>query len=172
MKTKKVDAQRESLVKELRGCIPKLDSEGLAFLVKQAKVHLYNMKVEELNKAAVAVNAAAGRANKQGKASAAKRGAEKTGGSERLRIGGSESGSSYYLYYRNSNLMFSRGEMSSLVKLVNAPGTDVEIRERLYNWFERERKDIFGFLPIRGKSDEQLKSLVTLLKKTFKAPQK
>jgi len=171
VKAKKIDAQRESLAKELKACIPKLDAEGLAFLLKQANVHLYNMQVEKLNKAAMVDYVAAGG---RSKASAAKSGADagKTRGVERLTIGGSESGSSYYLYYQNRNIMFSRDEMSRLVKMANAAGTDIEIQERLFNWFERERKDIFGFLPIRDKFDKQMKALVTLLKKSFKAPGK
>jgi hypothetical protein len=52
MAKKTVDTERESLVKELKSLIPRLDSEGLAFLVEQAKIHLYNMQVDELNKTA------------------------------------------------------------------------------------------------------------------------
>lgn len=169
MKKQKADAERESLAKELRLLIPKIDSEGLAFLVKQARVHLYNMHVEELNKAAKAVTAASAKSAKIAQSAGAKRGqgAAKTG-AEKLRIEGTESGSSFYLCYRNGNVMFSRGEISHLVKIVNAPGTDIEIRERLYNWFDRERKDIFALLPIKDKADAHLKALAALLKKSFK----
>ena len=162
-------SKQESLARELRGLIPKLDSEGLAFLVEQARVHLYNMQVTELNKAAHSANAAALR-----KAAISKKtGQAKAPGSSKstdgaLRIEGTESGSSYYLYYRNSNVMFSRGEMTHLVKMVNAAGTDLEIRERLYNWFERERRDIFALVPMANKSDERLKALVKVIKKSFK----
>ncbi|MCL2070515.1 MAG: hypothetical protein FWH19_05975 [Treponema sp.] len=163
-KKSKTDAVRESLAKELRSIIPKLDSEGLAFLVEQSRIHLYNMQVQELNKAAHAANSASSRKASIAKAKKADVSSKKTS----LRIEGSETGSSYYLYYRNSNLMFSRGEMAHLVKLVNASGTDMEIRERLYNWIERERRDIFAFLPIANKFDEQLKVLVKTIKKSFK----
>jgi len=162
--TKKKDTRRESLAEELRGLIPQLDSEGLAFLVEQARVHLYNMQVEELNKAADA-DASAG-------AAGPKRGGGAKGSSKaadrKLRISGTESGSSYYLYYGNSDVMFSRGEMIRLVKIVNAKGTDFEIRERLYKWFDRERKDVFATVPIKDKFDDRLKALAELLKKSFK----
>jgi len=169
---KKADIERDSLAKELRGLIPKLDSGGLAFLVEQAKVHLYNMRVEELNKSAIAANAAAI------KSAGAKRGQgspKAAGGNVRntpLRIDGSESGSSYYLYYRNGDVMFSRNEMIRLVKIASAPGTDLEIRERLYNWFDRERKDVFAVLPMRDKFDDHLKALAALLKKNFRFREK
>ncbi|MDR0323313.1 MAG: hypothetical protein LBI12_02560, partial [Treponema sp.] len=49
---------QESLAKELKSLISQLDSEGLAFLVQQAKVHIYNMKADELNKAAEDIRSA------------------------------------------------------------------------------------------------------------------
>ena len=164
----KTDAQREAIAKELRGLIPQLDSEGLAFLVEQARVHLYNMQVDKLNMAAEAANAASVKAASAAKAAGIKRtgGTQKTGGGG-LRLEGSESGSSYYIYYRNGNIMFSRDEMVRLVKIANGAGTDFEIRERLFNWFDRERKDVFAFLPIENRYDDTLKVIATLLKKTF-----
>ena len=166
------DTELESLARELRSLIPKLDTEGLAFLVEQARIHLYNMQVVELNKAAQEADVASLRA---GKLASEKRGkkAEKAKGSSKsaednFRIDGTESGSSYYLHYRNDDLMFSRDEMIHLVKIVNAEGTDLEIRERLYNWFDRERRDAFAVIPIADKFDDRLKALVKLIKKSFK----
>ena len=159
------DLAKESLAKELKSLIPKLDSPGLAFLVEQARVHLYNMQVDKLNKAAQAANVASART----KSIAGKAGKESSKGvGENLKIGGTDSGSSYYIYYRNSNVMFSRGEMTHLVKIANGKGADSEIRERLYNWFERERKDIFALIPMANKNDPRLKTIITVIKKNFK----
>ena len=165
----KKDAQKESLVRELTGLIPKLDSSGLAFLVEQARVHLYNMKVDELNEAAEAANSAASRSSAARGSAAGKaaRGASKADAGS-FRIAGSESGSSYYLYYRNNEVMFSRGEMTHLVKIANGKGTDAEIAERLYNWFDRERRDVFAVVPFKSRADSQLKTLAVLIRKNFK----
>jgi len=162
-KTGGKDTERESLAGELRGLIPQLDSEGLAFLVEQARVHLYNMQVEKLNNAAEAAEAASTRA-------AGISGSRKTPKAAvgKFRIDGTESGSSYYLHYGNNDVMFSRNEMIHLVKIVNAAGTDLEIRERLFNWFDRERRDVFAAVPIADKFDDQLKALVKLIKQSFK----
>ena len=167
-KADKRDGERESLAKELRGLIPRLDSEGLAFLVEQARVHLYNMQVEELNEAALAAEDAAVRANSPAAGKAGGRGGSSKAAAENFRIDATESGSSYYLHYRNDEVMFSRGEMIRLVKIVNAEGTDLEIRERLYNWFDRERKDVFAVIPMADKFDKRIRPLVALLKKNFK----
>ena len=168
---KPADAQQEALAKELRGLIPKLNSEGLAFLVEQARVHLYNMQVDKLNEAAIAADAASKRkkslAGKQG-SSGSKGAAKAAAKGDNFRIVGTESGSSYYLYCRNSDVMFSKNEMIRLVKIVNGQGTDMEIRERLYNWFERERVDVFAVVPLSGKTDKKLKTLADIIKTTFK----
>ena len=162
------DSEHESLAKELRGYIPQLDTEGLAWLVDQAKIHLYNMRVDEHNEAVLAAaESAAADASKAGK----KSGAGKTGAANKpagFSIRGTESGSSFYLHYRNDDIMFSKAEMIRLVKIVNGPGTDLEIRERLYNWFDRERKDIFALANMKDKFDDRLKDLSAVIKKNIK----
>ena len=172
--TAKADTERESLAKELRGLIPKLDSEGLAFLVEQARVHIYNMQVDELNRAAVAANEAAAKSASaraaKGKSAAgkSKSASKPIGGRDGYSIAGTESGSSFYLLCPSDELMFSRSEMAHLIKIATAKGTDLEIRERLYNWFERERRDAFSVIPIADKFDARLKIVAGLLKKSFK----
>ena len=165
MAKKKADSKQESLAKELRGLIPKLDSEGLAFLVEQARIHIYNMQVTALNQATLSKAAAASAASPRKGAIVKKPSQPKN---ENMRIDGTESGSSYYLYYRNGSIMFSRDEMTHLVKMVNADESDLEIRDRLFRWFERERMDIFAVVPIADKFDERLKTLVKIIKKNFK----
>jgi hypothetical protein len=151
-------SEKASLAGELRSLIPRLDEEGLRFLIEQAEVHLYNMQVDELNDT-VTRNAAA-------KTAASKTPAKKTKGE--MRIAASETGSSVYIVYNEKWVMFSQAEMVRLVKIVNGPGADLEIRERLFNWFDRERGDIFETIPIADKFDDLLKKVVTLLKKSFK----
>jgi hypothetical protein len=152
-KPAKPEYPRNTLAKELRSLIPRLDAEGLEFLIEQAQVHLYNMQVDELNKTmARAKPAGASRPAKQ---------------SEDIRIEGSGSGSSFYMFYHGQSVMFSRDEIIGLVKLVNGPGTALEIAERLYNWFDRERADIFATIPIADKFDSRVKKITQIIKKNF-----
>ena len=160
----KKDTEHELLAKELKTLIPKLDSEGLAFLIEQARVHLYNKQVEKLNDAAIAADNASARAKKLTK----KPGGQSRAKGGKLKISGTDSGSSYYLYCPNDEVMFSKNEMIQLVKIANGKGSDLEIRERLYNWFERERRDVFAALPMADKFDNQLKALATVIKSSFK----
>ena len=161
------DSEKDALAKELRSLIPKLDAEGLRFLVEQANVHLYNMQVDILNQRA----ADGAEAKKSGGGKS--RGAAKAANSEKapaeeLRLEGSESGSSYYIVFRGQWLMFSRDEIARMVRIVSAPVSDLERLEHLFNWLERERRDIFAAIPIADKFDERLKKIAAMLKKNFK----
>jgi hypothetical protein len=147
-------SEREALAKELRALIPRLDAEGLSFLIEQAQVHLYNMQAEELNKVL---------SREETKTSQ-----QKSAPGDTFRIEGSESGSSYYLVYNKQWIMFSREEMIQITGIVSAKGTDLEIRERLFSWLEKERRDVLASVPMADKFDDRLKKLAALIKKTFK----
>jgi hypothetical protein len=138
-----------ALAKELRSLIPRLDSEGLSFLIEQAQVHLYNLQAEELNRATARSGAA-----------------KPARGGNSFRLEKSSSGSSYYIVYRNDWIMFSKDEMARITRIVSAPVTELEIREQLYRWFERERRDVLVSIPMADKFDENLKALIALIKKT------
>jgi hypothetical protein len=153
-KTAKHEDPKERLAAELCGLIPRLDAEGLRFLIEQAQVHLYNMQVEELNKTLACSKPAA--ASKTGKQS------------DEIRVEGSANGSSFYLFYHGQSVMFSRDEIIALVKLVNGPGTALETAERLFNWFGRERADIFALIPMADKFDDRLKKIARIVKKNFR----
>ena len=153
-KTANPEDPRERLAAELYGLIPRLDAAGLQFLVEQARIHLYNMQIEELNKTLTRSESAA--VSNPGRRS------------DEIRMEGSASGSSFYLSRHGQSVMFSRDEIIALVKLVNGPGTALEIAERLFNWFNRERADVFALIPIADKFDDRLKKIVRLVRKNFK----
>ena len=156
--------ERADLAKELKTLIPKLDEEGLAFLVKQAHVHLYNMQVDALNKTLIKEDA-------RKKVSAAKKPA-KTAERGFSEVKMSETGSSYYIIYNNEWIAFAKDEMTAIVKIALDSGTEIEIRERLFNWFSRERSDLLYSAAIADKFDDKLKSLIDLLKDNFKLKNK
>ena len=169
MATKKVNVKTssewDSLAKELRSLIPKLDEEGLAYLVEQAQVHLYNLQVDALNKTIIKSRQRAAAKNTAAKTvgkGAAKNAAGSDGFNE---IKVSDSGSSYYIVYKTEWIMFSKDEMVKLIKIARGEGTDLEIKERLFNWFARERTDLLRSAGIANKFDNKLKSLAVLLKK-------
>jgi hypothetical protein len=164
LETAKQRELRDGLAKELRSLIPRLNAEGLQFLIEQAQVHLYNMQVDELNKT---FTRSADRETGKRKAEA-----KTPRQSEDIRIEGSGSGSSFYLFYHGQSVMFSRDEIIHLVKIVNGPGGAVEIAERLFNWFDRERADVFALIPMKDYFDARLKKIAQTVKKNFKVQPK
>jgi hypothetical protein len=171
----------KALARELSSLIPKLDARGLQFLIEQARIHLYNMQVDQLNES---IEYSAAMEARRTDAGAVKSGGGRTGTGKNvkagktgktadvMRIEKSESGSSFYIVFRGQWIMFSRDEIIRLVNIVSAPVTDLEVREHLFDWFERERRDVFAAIPIADKFDERLKNLTALLKKNFRARKK
>ncbi|MCL2801610.1 MAG: hypothetical protein FWD28_07630 [Treponema sp.] len=158
----------EMLTKELKGLIPKLDEEGLAFLVKQAHVHLYNMQVDALNQTIIndvqRKNASAGKTKTTKTVKTVK--TSGNNGFSDIKI--SETGSGYHLLCNNTWIAFTSGEVTAMVKIAYGEGTDLEVRGRLHAWLNRERNDLLNAAGIANKFDDKLKTLVSLLKKNFK----
>jgi hypothetical protein len=146
------------LAKELGALIPRLDEEGLLFLIEQAQVHLYNMQVDELNQTLL-------RNAEQSSRPAAAGKAKKTGD---MGIQISADKHSYYIVYQGKWVMFTGEEILQLAKIASAPVDEYEKTSALYRWFERERRDVFGTIPIEGKTDPLLVQIAGLIKKNFK----
>ncbi len=164
-------AGRSALAKELSSLLPELDEEGLAFLLEQARVHLYNMKLAELESAAESLErSSAARAGIAPSGSARKAAGKKSGGgkaSAGLEIKAASDGSSYHIVHNGKWKLFSSDEMMALVRIARAQAPAQELASRLHRWLKAERSDFFHDLPVQGPSDPILVALVGLLKKTF-----
>jgi hypothetical protein len=149
-----------ALVKELTGLIPRLDEEGLSFLIEQAQVHLYNMQVDELNQTMIRSAERAARSAKSEK--------PKKPRAASLGIEISADKHSYYIVYQGKWVMFTEEEILQLAKIASAPVDSHERNSALYRWFERERRDVFGTIPLEGKNDPLLAKIAGIIKKNFK----
>jgi len=156
----KKSTEKDNLAKELKTLIPKLDEEGLAFLVKQAHVHLYNMQVDALNQTMIK--------DEQRKSKTVSKPKKTEGNGRFIDIKISDSGSGYHILCNSEWISFTVKEITAMVKIVKGEGSDLEIRERLYNWLLHERSDLLNTAYIADKFDEKLKSLIILLNKNFK----
>ncbi len=181
------DPVKEQLIAELSETLPRLDSEGLAFLLGQARVHLHNMEVirqeEELAKELEAgegtKKAGAGRAGKAapgaGKAGTdrkkaggkAARDPDKTADTSDFRIEKSPSGASYHIVSGGKWKMFSEAEMLAMVKIAQSKDPIAEVSARLWNWIDAERPDAFEELDIGGERDPRVRELVSIFRKKF-----
>lgn len=162
-KAKTASAGRSALAKELTGLIPELDEEGLAFLIEQARVHLYNMKIAALEEEAQALERSSERTRRAAGAKAVAEGRAVNAFS----IQASEDGGTYHVVYAGKWKMFNADEMKSMVRLVQGTDSAAQAGARLYRWFLAERSDVFQDLPFSGLADPRLKELAALLRKTF-----
>ena len=159
------DAGTGTLAAELVSLIPELDAEGLAFLIEQARVHLYNMRAAELELAAAEADRASSRARK---VAGAKPGAGKSAGTgDDFTIQAASDGSTYDLVYRGKWKMFTGDEMLAMVRIVSSKDPVSQLTGRLYRWLLAERSDVINDLSLAGLADPRLKKLVALLRKTF-----
>ncbi|MCL2720855.1 MAG: hypothetical protein FWD47_05900 [Treponema sp.] len=167
-KAVKKPTEVETLAKELKSLIPKLNEEGLAFLVKQANIHIYNMQVDELNNTIIKEKqrdlAAAVRSQKTVKTVKTVKTKVKSEGFTDIKM----TSSGYHILYGRLWISFTKGEITSMVKIVKGEGSALEISERLFNWLSRERTDILITASIANKFNDELKSLISLLKMNFK----
>jgi len=153
---KAAEEAKAQLLKELKAILGKLDAEGLAFLLEQARVHLYNMEADRLD--ALRDSLAAGASPTARPAASA------------LRIERSESGSSYYVVQNGAYIMFSPPEMAMLARLAHGNVDDYDAAQALSKWLEKERSDALSELWRPVQSGHPLAALVAVLRKTFKKP--
>ena len=160
MAKSKKSAAADKLAKELKTLIPKLDEEGLAFLVKQAHVHLYNMQVDALNQTMIK--------DEQRRSKTAPKPKKTAVSGKFFDIKTSDSGAGYHIKCNNTWISFTVEEVTTMVKIVKGEGSSLEIRERLYKWLARERSDFVNTASIADKFDKKLEIFIILLNKNFK----
>jgi len=168
MSKKKESALHKKLASELASLIPEIDEEGLAFLIEQARVHLYNMEVERLEEKARDL-AESDVTSKSRAGSGRKKGPEKPSGYGDFRLERSSSGSSYHIISAGKWKMFNDGEMLSIVRIAQSKDPILEVTKRLCDWFETERPDTFADLELGDHHDPRMKELVLFLRKKFAA---
>jgi len=159
------ETETKMLAAELASLIPELDAEGLAFLIEQARVHLYNMRAAELELAAAEADRASSRARKVAGSKPGAATPAVTG--DDFAIQAASDGSTYDLVYRGKWKMFTGDEMLAMVRIVSSKDPVSQLTGRLYRWFLAERSDVINDLALAGLADPRLKKLVALLRKTF-----
>lgn len=158
------NAACKRLAAKLELLLPKLDEEGLSFLIEQAEVHLHNMDVireeERLER-----EAASGKSDTRktvGKTAGSARGADTAFSIER-----SPAGDTYHLVSAGKWKLFTQDEMLALVRIAQGPGTLSEAGRRLYAWFNEERADFILDFGLGEESDGAYSAIAGLLKKKF-----
>jgi hypothetical protein len=130
----KASANRALLAKELLKLIPKIDEEGLAFLIKQSHTIIYNLHVDEMNKALKRVD----RLEQRATGTAEKEEAAEQGAG----VEDAPGGKSFVLVLGATRKILSRVELQKLVAIAKVPGDDAAHSEQLYAWLQKHRGDV------------------------------
>ncbi len=142
-------SSRDKVLQELRKIIKDLPEDGLQFLLEQAHVMQYNMKVDELNKARQKINPKT-----------------RTSQQDTLRVEKGLMGNSMILVIKGERKIMGEEEMYALVTIAHKTKTKKEGAERLYRWLDKERDDILLDAGI-DKKDPVLGELYSYLRKHF-----
>jgi hypothetical protein len=150
MKTKKIDAGRAKLEKELRDAMKEIDAEGLLFLLRQAQVLIYNARVDRINEAGEKI--AAGKPRER---------------PDRVAIEETEGGKQIFLTIGRARKILTPEEMRRIVRICYAPETKSEALRQLFTVLAKERKDILADATIGNPDNPLLEALFTTVRATY-----
>lgn len=152
-------AEEKKLAKELSALLPRIDAEGLLFLLEQARVHMYNMQVSSLQEELNALE------EKRSRAGIGKTMKSKKDG---FRIERSKDGTVYHVIRGGKWKLINADELFHILRIVNADTDENEIRLNLIHWFFNERADFVGDFGLSNSHDEAWVELIQILKKNFR----
>ncbi len=155
----KQSADEKKLVKELSSLATQMDAEGLVFLIEQARVHLYNMEV-------VAIQDEVNKINE--KKANLKTTKSVDSGKKKFSIERSEDASVYHIIYDGKWKMINSEELLKILKIINAPVEENEVRLNLLHWFFKERSDFVGDFALTDTHDPRWLELIDMFQSNFK----
>jgi hypothetical protein len=165
---------KKALLRELEALLPQLDEEGLAFLLEQGRIHLYNMKVDELNALSQGMDQHTTRKSRNKDAKQPIDTPQKPGTRTKVtressfQIKAGSGGGSYHVAYQGNWKLFSDTEMLKMVQIANGAGTQAERANRLFRWLRTERSDVLQDIPFQSAQNPLFVEFLSLLQKTFR----
>lgn len=151
-------SQKDVLLKELKGLVKNINDEGIAFLIKQAKILLHNMEVDKR---------AAERRDSAGKAIKPDAKVRAAANKLTLEVKESENSKSYIFVINKARKFFTLEEMRKLVNICHLSGSEKAGMSSLYNWFFNNRKDVLIEIGIGSAGDLALSTIYNYLIKNY-----
>lgn len=134
-------------IKAINALLKKLDEESLVFLYEQAKVLLHNLEVSKLQDEFEELDA---------KTITAKR---YNFSKEKLEVIEADDLRHFIFVINGARNFFTRDEMRTIVKLCHSAPSLKDGMRMLYNWFEKNRKDVITDTEIDGPNDKALETI-------------
>jgi len=165
--------ERAALLAELRKLTEDVDAEGLAFLIDQTRILLYNAQVEKMNReldrqrSRLQADLTAG--GKRGDTGSTARDGRAAGASGGVSVEEGGDRSHFIVTLGGARKFFVLDELRSLVKICQAAGSKSAGAERLYRWLSRNRTDVLADAGIGGPASPLLKELHGVLTARYRA---
>jgi hypothetical protein len=134
-------------IKAINLLLKKLDEESLNFLFEQAKVLLHNLEVKKLQQEFEELDVKTITAKRQDYSK------------DKLEVVEADDLRHFIFVINGARNFFSRDEMRKLVKLCHSAPTLKDGMRMLYNWFEKNRKDVIIDTAIDGPNDKALETM-------------
>ena len=134
-------------IKAINLLLKKLDDESLSFLYEQAKVLLHNLEVKKLQQEFEELDVKTITAKRQDYSK------------DKLEVVEASDLRHFIFVINGARNFFSRDEMRKLVKLCHSAPTLKDGMRMLYNWFEKNRKDVIIDTAIDGLYDKALETM-------------
>ncbi|HRR61939.1 MAG TPA: hypothetical protein P5547_13490 [Spirochaetota bacterium] len=145
-------------VKAINIILKKLDEESLAFLYEQAKVLLHNLEVAKLREEFEELDV---------KAIASK---HYNFSKEKLEVVEADDLRYFIFVINGARNFFTRDEMRTIVKLCHSAPSLKDGMRMLYNWFEKNRKDVIIDTEIDGPNDKALETIYNYIINHYTVP--
>lgn len=159
------DAAKKKLADELTALLPRLDEEGLDFLISQAHVLIHNMEVDRIN-AEIEKNEKELEKSSKARTSSAGKSRGKSGAGS-FSIKHSAGAGCYHVGFHGDWKLFTEDEMLSIVRIAKSRQPAADVERQCFAWLKKERSDALVEFGISTPDSENLKEFIKFLKKTF-----
>ena len=158
---KRIPDPGAAMIEELGTIAAVLGEEDIDFLLNQARVLVYNRRVEQLNEELKGTGAArkAHTAAKGTGASARSTEDQKEPGRKEVEIVEKPDSGNFFIVVNNYRILFTRDEMKSLVRICHTAADESDASARLFTWLTRNRKDFLIDGGIASAKNPYLQSL-------------
>jgi hypothetical protein len=166
-RSKKAKSGKDELLSLLAKTAKGLDDEDLEFLLNQAHVLRYNKEVDRLGEQLRRAKSMVQGVKKKGKPGRPGSETVMTRPGEVEIVEKEESGN-FFIVVNNFRILFTRDEMRSLLKICHASADGRDASSRLFNWFEKNRKDLLIDGGIVSRTHPALESIYEILIRRYK----
>ncbi len=154
--TEGLSEQQRKLIEKIEEALPELDVETLALVLRNTQVAIYNRQMEDTRRQVEEAQ----RAVEQGRVP----GQEQAPGVDIEQI----SDQSFVIVYGPERIFFNRAELREIARVCWAAENGKNGANRLFRWFERERRDFLLDTGVDSPSDPGLSELWSLVRSRYK----